>query len=134
MYNRHDIEKWGCVTMNCMKCGRETAEEQVFCAGCLEEMERYPVKPGTVVHIPSRAETVEVHKTPRRKKPVLPVSEQMTRLRKKLLWTRVALAVMLILFGILCFAVGRVMIEWDTREVIGQNYTAVDAAGNILIP
>lgn len=134
MYNRHDIEKWGCMTMNCMKCGRETAEEQVFCAGCLEEMERYPVKPGTVVHIPSRAETVEVHKTPRRKKPVLPVSEQMTRLWKKLLWTRVALAVMLILFGILCFAVGRVMIEWDTREVIGQNYTAVDAAGNILTP
>ena len=26
--------------MNCMKCGRETAEDQVFCAGCLEEMER----------------------------------------------------------------------------------------------
>ena len=114
--------------MNCMKCGRETAEDQVFCAGCLEEMERYPVKPGTVVHIPSRVKEEEVHKAPRRRKPVLSVSDQLLRLRKKLLWTRVALAVMLLLTGFLCFAIGRVMIEWDAKPVLGQNYTVEEIA------
>ena len=34
--------------MNCMKCGRETQNEQVFCQDCLQEMEKYIVgKPQT---------------------------------------------------------------------------------------
>ena len=40
--------------MNCMKCGREIDEAQAFCAGCLEEMEKYPVKPDVVVKLPNR--------------------------------------------------------------------------------
>ena len=120
--------------MNCMKCGRETADDQVFCAGCLEEMERYPVKPGTVVHIPSRGAEEEVRKVSRRKKPLPSVSEQMIRLRKKLFWTRIILAVMLLLLGVMCFAVGRVMIEWDAREVIGQNYTIEEATETTEVP
>ena len=40
--------------MNCVKCGREIPEDQVFCEICLTEMENYPVKPGTAVHIPPR--------------------------------------------------------------------------------
>ena len=120
--------------MNCMKCGRETADDQVFCAGCLEEMERYPVKPGTVVHIPSRGAEEEVRKVSHRKKPLPSVSEQMIRLRKKLFWTRIILAVMLLLLGVMCFAVGRVMIEWDAREVIGQNYTIEEATETTEVP
>ena len=37
--------------MQCMKCGVEIPEGQVFCESCLEIMERYPVKPGTPVQI-----------------------------------------------------------------------------------
>ena len=29
--------------MNCMKCGRETENEAVFCPDCLQIMEKYPV-------------------------------------------------------------------------------------------
>lgn len=33
--------------MNCLKCGREIEEGQVFCNDCLVQMAKYPVKPGT---------------------------------------------------------------------------------------
>lgn len=37
--------------MQCMKCGLEIPETQVFCDGCLEVMDKHPVSPGTPVHI-----------------------------------------------------------------------------------
>lgn len=40
--------------MNCIRCGREIEAEQVFCAECLEDMERHPVKPGTPIQLPVR--------------------------------------------------------------------------------
>ena len=120
--------------MNCMKCGRETAEEQVFCTSCLEEMERYPVKPGTVVHIPNRAKDDEIRKIAYRRKPMLSVSEQLVRLEKKLLWARIALAVMLILCGLLSLAVGRMMTDWDVEQVIGQNYSIEEATEGTEVP
>lgn len=36
--------------MKCLKCGRET--DQTFCETCRAEMEKYPVKPGTIVLLP----------------------------------------------------------------------------------
>lgn len=39
--------------MNCLKCGREIEEGQVFCNDCLVQMAKYPVKPGTAVQLPS---------------------------------------------------------------------------------
>lgn len=41
--------------MSCMRCGKEIGEGQVFCAECLAEMERHPVKPGTPIQLPHRA-------------------------------------------------------------------------------
>ena len=38
----------------CLKCGKKPAQHAVFCNECLEVMERYPVKPGTVIHLPKR--------------------------------------------------------------------------------
>ncbi len=40
--------------MNCLKCGREIQSPQVFCDACLADMDAYPVKPGTPVHIHHR--------------------------------------------------------------------------------
>ena len=34
--------------MNCLKCGREIEEGQVFCNDCLVQMAKYPVKPEVV--------------------------------------------------------------------------------------
>ena len=120
--------------MNCMKCGRETEEEQVFCRTCLDDMEAHPVKPGTVVLIPSRAEEEESRKNQHRKKTLPTPSEQIRRLKRKLLWTRIALASLLLLCGLLCFAVGRVAIEWDAGRIMGQNYSTVETATNATTP
>ena len=52
--------------MNCMKCGRETDDNNVFCQNCLLEMEKYPVQPGSVVLLPRRKESSVVRKAPKR--------------------------------------------------------------------
>ena len=108
--------------MNCVKCGRETAEEQVFCDVCLREMEDYPVKPGTAVHIPARNPVAEPRKAHPRRKPVLPPSEQIARLKKKLLRTRILAAVLLLICGGLCLAIGQAVAELDIQRLLGQNY------------
>lgn len=66
--------------MNCVKCGKETAGTNVFCPECLEDMKRYPIKPGTTVHIPARPERTE-RKQPRVRKE-RPPEEQITSLHK----------------------------------------------------
>lgn len=41
--------------MHCLKCGRETAGSHVFCDGCLDIMQKHPVKPDAAVQLPRRA-------------------------------------------------------------------------------
>ena len=53
--------------MRCLKCGRES--EETFCRICQEEMEKYPVKPGTIVLLP-KERTEEKKPAPR--KPQVP--------------------------------------------------------------
>ena len=40
--------------MACLRCGKPTEENQVFCPECLEVMESQPVKPDTPIQIPNR--------------------------------------------------------------------------------
>lgn len=61
--------------MNCLRCGKKVEEKAVFCPECLEEMERYPVKPGTLVHIPVRPK--QEIRNPAKKKKDLTVEEQL---------------------------------------------------------
>ena len=53
--------------MNCVKCGKKTEGTDVFCPECLETMKRYPVKPGTKIHIPVRPEPAERKQTKTKK-------------------------------------------------------------------
>lgn len=69
--------------MNCMKCGREIEDGQVFCADCLEAMEKYPVKPGIAIQLPNRKETPALKKVHiRRRQPPTP-EELIRRLKKR---------------------------------------------------
>ena len=110
------------IWMNCMKCGRETGETQIFCEECLADMEKYPVKPGTVVQIPVRSKEVPVKKPPRR--PQLPPEDQIKVLKKRVF----VLSVMFVLtFSLLVAATGFLiwrMGEEDVKILPGQNYTA----------
>ncbi len=67
--------------MNCLRCGRETAEGQVFCPDCLAEMEKYPVKPGTAVLLLSRSENAAPRRAPKRRAPT--AEEQLKTLKRR---------------------------------------------------
>ena len=67
--------------MYCLKCGKETQGNQVFCEGCLDGMDHYPVKPGTPIQLPRGPEQSAPKKTPPRKRPPT-AEEQLASLRK----------------------------------------------------
>lgn len=107
--------------MNCLKCGKKTVDEHVFCDECLAVMERYPVKPGTPVHLPRHA-FVPTNKKPAPRKRTLSQEEQIEKLRKRLRRSRLA---GLVLLMVLCLAAVLLVreIAGEDIPVIGQNYT-----------
>ena len=78
----------------CPKCGRDAAENQAFCAECLAEMEKYPVKPGVVVLLPRREQQTAKTASHRRYPAVSP-EEQIQKLKKRI--TALTLALLLAL-------------------------------------
>lgn len=113
--------------MNCMKCGRETVEGQVFCNACLEEMEKYPVKPGTVIQLPRRREDPAAKKTYSRRKNVQAPEEQIRSLKKVIRRLIAAVLILLVLVAVSgYFAVCHLL---ENRDVFlpGQNYSAMSS-------
>lgn len=105
--------------MQCMKCGREIGAGAVFCDLCLDDMAKYPVKPGTVVLLPKP----EVKRPPeRRTKPS--VESQMRQLKKqnRILSLTLALA-MLVIAGMICLWLWMPM-ESGEDLAKGQNYSS----------
>lgn len=115
--------------MFCMKCGKQTKDEQVFCDGCLRVMEQYPVKPGTHVQLPNR-EAPAAKKPVHRRKP-LSVKEQNNRLRKTLRWMTTVLAVALLALTVTVSMLIHTVQDRDMKGAIGKNYNTVntDAGG-----
>jgi len=107
--------------MGCMKCGKDITDDNVFCADCLLEMEKYPVDPGTVVLLPRRKESSAPKKQTKRH--VSAPEEQIAALKKRVL--------ILTLLLIVCAAAIVLMFEptmhyvRDEHFEIGQNYSSV---------
>ena len=110
--------------MLCMKCGREIEEGQVFCLECQRVMAKYPVKPGTVVQLPNRRETVAVRKTFTRRKTLSP-EEQIRRLKRTL---RLVVALWLITLLLFCVALIPAIsyITGQEHFLPGQNYSVIE--------
>ncbi len=68
--------------MHCMKCGRQVEDSHSFCLDCLEEMEKYPVKPGTVVKLPDHPVAAPTKKRSLRRKRPLKPEDQIAALRR----------------------------------------------------
>ena len=106
--------------MNCMKCGRESRGENVFCQDCLTEMEKFPVDPAAVVLLPRRKETYVKKAT---KRHTLSPEEMIDTLRRQK-----AILIFLLLVSIAAIAL---MFEptmhylMDEHYEIGQNYSTV---------
>lgn len=105
--------------MYCLKCGRDTENEHVFCDNCLEIMDRYPVKPGTAVHLPHRKDAAG--KKPSRKRTVSP-EEQIAGLKKTLRRSRICALVLFLALSLVAVLLVRQFANGDV-PAIGQNYT-----------
>ncbi len=116
--------------MNCMKCGRETENDSVFCQECLQEMKRYPVQPGAVVLLPRRRESTLMKKTPKRHIPT--PEEQNVILRKMVLWMSIALAVCIVAIILMFHPTMHYVL--DEHVEIGQNYSSVTPAASSTNP
>lgn len=68
--------------MNCIKCGKDTKSEQIFCQQCLEMMEKYPVKPDVHIQLPNRP-AVLPPKRSGKKRLLLSADEQLAVLQKR---------------------------------------------------
>ena len=115
----------GVSSVNCLKCGREIEEGQVFCNDCLVQMAKYPVKPGTAVQLPSRgsaAVSKKVH--PRRRSKTVP-EEQLKALKIRVRILSALLALCVVLLIVLSVVTFRYMSA--NRLLPGQNYSAVTA-------
>lgn len=86
--------------MYCLKCGKDTKSDQLFCSACLESMEKYPVKPGTHITLPNRSGQASVKKNTRRHRAVSP-EEQVLQQKKVIRVLSFCLA-MVSIFLILC--------------------------------
>ena len=109
--------------MKCMKCGREMETEQAFCDACLEEMKKYPVKPGTPVHLPVHRRAAERRKPQNRRRTVSP-EEQIRTLKKRLWFVSGILLVTLALLAAMVYPTVNYFIRnYHLRP--GQNYTTI---------
>lgn len=106
--------------MNCMKCGRDIEDDQVFCQRCLETMAHYPVSSATFVQLPHR-DTAPVKRSARKR--FLTPEEQVAKLRKRTrrLWA-VILVLTLLLVGYGAFSVSRLS---KANFFDGRNYSVV---------
>lgn len=71
--------------MNCIRCGKETQENHVFCPECLKDMENQPVKPGTPIYLPNR-ETRQVVKRSRFRVASSKWEDHIFRLKYAIVW------------------------------------------------
>ena len=108
--------------MGCMKCGRDTLEDQVFCEACREDMKNYPVKPNIAVQLPQRNSVPVAKRSPQIRRRILTNEEIIRRLRKR---CRIFLALWLVT-ALLLTATGFFAARYFFGEAIrlpGQNYS-----------
>ena len=109
--------------MNCMKCGREVGEGQVFCTDCLKDMEKYPVRPGTAVHLPKRPAYSPIRRAvPKRKS--IPPEEMVKRQRKTIRRLSWALVLTSLLAALMAYPAFQHLRKNDDF-LIGQNYSVI---------
>ena len=114
--------------MYCLKCGNETGSEQIFCQHCLDIMEKYPVRPGTITRIPHRSANAAAKKQNRRKTPSL--EEQMIHQRVVIRTLLAMLGAALVVLGIFVWlymdAIDKKPVSPEPSK--GTNYQVVEQA------
>ena len=82
--------------MACMKCGKKTKDDQVFCPDCLKVMEAYPVKRDIHIQLPNRP-THPVSKRSGKKRRNLTPEEQVAYLQSRVRRQKFTIALLFLL-------------------------------------
>ena len=107
--------------MQCLRCGRETEDEHVFCFLCEAVMMKHPVKPNTVVNIPERSTCIRTPQ-PRRQQRQEEENERLQRTVMQLrLWVCMLMAALMLCVGVLTWH----ELTRDEKPAIGQNYHSI---------
>ena len=105
--------------MYCLKCGRETEDEQAFCLDCQKEMAKYPVDPNAVVTLPVRKQA-----SPRKQvKRKTPPEDQIRELKRRVRLYACLFAVALV--AAICLSIPLIRDIGKEKFQIGQNYSTV---------
>ena len=112
--------------MNCMKCGREIPEGEVFCPDCLEVMGKYPVAPGTHILLPRRPARNPEKKSSKGPSP----EEQVRALKKAIRWLWAVAAVLLAALGITTLLLVHSLNQPDSQRPTGRNFTTAPNFGD----
>ena len=116
--------------MNCIKCGRETENDSVFCNECLADMERHPVKPGTVVLLPPKGVDHNPKKYSKKRR-TLTSEEQIKRLKRRNRILTAILVLMLVVAGFFGYVAREAIGRLDIQKFSGQNYSSItDSSSN----
>ena len=106
--------------MNCLKCGRETSSEQSFCQDCLLEMQKYPVKPGTVVQLPKRREGSASRRSVKRRS--VSLEDQVKSLKKRIRLLTALLILSFVIIASLVYPAWEYLVK--DHFLPGQNYSS----------
>ena len=105
--------------MYCLKCGRETEDEQAFCLECQKIMTKYPIDPNAVVQLPPRKQSLPKKPVKRRAAP----EDQMKALKRQVrILTCLFLAAVTL---VVCLSIPFIQDYGKQKFQIGQNYTTV---------
>lgn len=115
--------------MNCLRCGRETVNEQVFCEKCQATMKKYPVKPGTAVHLPDRKALENRPQVQHLRQPT--AEELLPQLRRTVRILVAAVVLLSVSLGITAWLLVRSAMDAQLPAPgnMGRNYTAVETEG-----
>ena len=110
--------------MNCLKCGTEIAEDQVFCADCLAVMAKYPVKPNVAIQLPHQRQPLPQKKAHQKRRQAPRPEEKVESMKK---WLRFLLAMWILTLALLIAALFPTMeyFQGNTFLLPGQNYNTV---------
>lgn len=97
--------------MNCMRCGRETSENEIFCDECLQDMQRHPVDPTTPVILPNREKRIPSKRTNFRVA-ASKWEDRIFRLRYLIFWLVMIILLLLIALGICICSILGVLPNW----------------------
>lgn len=109
--------------MNCMKCGAEIPEKQVFCDRCLEVMEQYPISPAIHIHLPKRPQNVDEPKKPVKKKRAPSLEEQLSSMNIKVWRLRLTAAILAFLLCVTGGFLALKLFAEQNKPATGLNYT-----------